>query len=100
MTDDPQRPNDAGGPLYADAPPALVAQVAHHWETYRPKMSRAMKAAGTFDASVRQAAQMTSDAVYDLMIKGVAHDQAWELMREEWAFLPEEEDGEDEDPEA
>lgn len=76
-----------------DAPPALVVQIAHHWETYRPKMSRALKAAGTFDDSVRQAALMTSDATYDLVTKhGLTHDQARELVREEWAFLPEEDD--------
>jgi hypothetical protein len=79
------------------APPSLVAQIAKHWETYLPRMSRDLKAAGTFDASVRRAALMTSDATYDLITKhGLAPDQARELMREEWAFLPEEDD----DPEA
>ena len=31
-----------------------------------------MKAAATFDDSVRQVALMTSDATYDLMVKGAA----------------------------
>jgi hypothetical protein len=76
-----------------EAPAALVAQITRHWETYRPKMSREMKAAGTFETSVRQAAIMTSDAIYDLVTKhGLAPDQARELMREEWAFLPAEDD--------
>jgi hypothetical protein len=43
---------------------------------------------------------MTADATYDLITKhGLAPDQTRELMREGWAFLPEEED-DDEDPDA
>ena len=51
------------------APPSLVAQIVRHWETYRPRMAREMKAAGTFDESVRQAALMTCDAEYDAMTR-------------------------------
>lgn len=78
-----------------DAPPSLVVQIAHHWETYRPKMSRAMKAEGTFEESVQAAALLTSEATYEAMTAhGLNPDQARELMREEWAFLP----AEDEEP--
>jgi hypothetical protein len=36
---------------------------------------------------------LTIEAVHDLMTKHkMPYDQAWEMMREEWAFLPTEED--------
>ena len=48
----------------------LVLQIARHWETYRSKMSREMKEAGTFDASVRQAALMTNHARLEALEQG------------------------------
>ncbi|MBM4439772.1 MAG: hypothetical protein FJ027_05100 [Candidatus Rokubacteria bacterium] len=76
-----------------EAPAALVVQIAHHWETYRPRMSRALKTEGTFEESVQAAALLTSEATHSLMTEaGLNPDQARELMREEWAFLPAEDD--------
>lgn len=76
-----------------EAPAALTMQIAKHWETYRPKMSRALKAEGLFEETTQAAALLTSDATYSLMTEhGLSPDQARELMREEWAFLPSEED--------
>jgi hypothetical protein len=54
---------------FDDAPPVLVAQIARHWETHLPQMSRDLKAAGTFETSVREPALMTSDAEYDRITK-------------------------------
>jgi hypothetical protein len=71
---------------------ALAPQIADHWVKYRPTMSTALKEAGQFETSVNQAADMTSDALADLILKGVPYDQAWASVREEWAFLPSEED--------
>ena len=55
-------------------------------------MCAALKKAGQFERSVNQAADLTSDALADLIHKGVPYDQAWASVREEWAFLPSEED--------
>lgn len=45
---------------------------------------------------MQAAALRTSDAIYDLVTKhGLSLDQARELMREEWAFLPEEDEDDD-----
>ena len=78
-----------------DAPPLLVMQIKAHWEKYRPRTVAGLKAAGVYEACVRQAAIMTSDAVYDLMTKyGLPYHEAWNLISGEWAFVP----GEDEDP--
>jgi len=39
-----------------------------------------------------QAQNQTSDALHHLLKQGVPYDQAWESVREEWAFLPDEAD--------
>lgn len=71
---------------------SLALRIADHWLKYRPKMSAALKKEGQFEASVNQAADLTSDALADLIHKGVPYDQAWPSVREDWAFLPSEED--------
>jgi hypothetical protein len=38
------------------------------------------------------AADMTMDAVIEPMKKGLSDQEAWETVREEWMFLPSEED--------
>ena len=39
-----------------------------------------------------QAQNQTSDALHSLLYQGVPYEQAWESVREEWAFLPDEAD--------
>jgi hypothetical protein len=34
---------------------------------------------------------LAAEALARLIEQGLPHDQAWELVREEWAFVPEEE---------
>ena len=75
----------------------LEAQIRAHWEKYRPKMVARLKAGGEYDRAVRVAAALTVDAVISYrpsvpMNSGAAFWQAWELFRNEWAFLPAEED--------
>jgi hypothetical protein len=80
----PKRPSALRG--------ALAPQIKAHWQKYRPKMSKALAAKGQLDEAVQAAADRTSDALADLVAKGLAYNQAWELVREEWAFLPSEDD--------
>ena len=75
----------------------LDAQIRAHWEKYRPKMVARLKAEGKYDRAVRIATALTTDAVMDYhpsvpMNGGQAFWQAWELFRNQWAFLPAEED--------
>jgi len=71
---------------------SLGLQIKAHWQKYRPQMFRELAQAGTLDESVHSAEALTI-AAYDQAIRaGLAPDQARELVREEWAFLPSEED--------
>ena len=71
---------------------SLGLQIRAHWENYRPQMVRELDQAGALDESVQTAEALTI-AAYDQAIRaGLAPDQARELVREEWAFLPDEED--------
>lgn len=77
-----------------DAPPLLVMQITRHWETYLPKLSRDLKAKGLFEETVNALALEVSDQEYKLVAEhGLNQDQARELVREQWAFSP----GEDEE---
>ena len=80
----------------------LDAQIRAHWEKYRPNMVARLKAEGKYDRAVRIATALTTEAVMNYrpsipMNEGAAFWQAWELFRNEWAFLPAEEDVPDEE---
>ena len=70
----------------------LAPQIKAHWKKYRPKMAKALEATGHLDEAVQTAADLTSEALADQVEKGLPYNQAWELVREDWAFLPTEED--------
>lgn len=70
---------------------SLGIQIREHWRKYRPQMYAELEKAGTLEESVYAAQEQTADAMYDLtVVKKLPYDQAWELVREEWAFLPSE----------
>ena len=69
---------------------SLGLQIKAHWKEHRPKMFKALEQAGQLEASVHAAQELTADALSDLLDQGLPYNQAWELVREEWAFLPSE----------
>jgi hypothetical protein len=83
----------------------LEDQIKEHWETFRPSMTAEMKQDGSFETSVKEAAEKTRQAVLNYVQahssnpggSAAALYEGWELFREEWAFLASEEDDEDED---
>ena len=70
---------------------SLGMQIRAHWKRHRPKMYAELKKSGHLNESVYAAQERTSDLMDSLLDKGLPHHQAWELAREEWAFLPSEE---------
>jgi hypothetical protein len=69
----------------------LGHQIKEHWKEHRPRMYRELEAAGRLDQSVYEAQERTLDAMCQLqMEQKLPYHQAWELIREEWAFLPDE----------
>ena len=70
----------------------LALQIKRHWLEHRPKMSKQLQDAGSLDQSVAAAAALTREALQQRVLKdGVPYPQAWEELREQWAFLPDEE---------
>ena len=70
-----------------------------HWREFRPKMVRELEAANRLQEALWEAEEKTKDEMYDLttrlMAQGLtaqqAHDQAWEMVRQEYILLPPEE---------
>ncbi len=73
---------------------SLGLPIKAHWKKYRPQMYAELERAGDLAESLHAAHEQTSDLMDSLLDKGLPYHQAWELAREEWAFLPSEEDDE------
>ena len=70
----------------------LAAQIKAHWKKYRPKLARALEEKGQLNEAVQAAADQTSEALAEAVASGQDWHQAWEALKEQWAFLPSEED--------
>lgn len=55
-------------------------------------MYRELQKSGRLNEAVQQAADNTGDALVECLQMGMSYDQAWEAVRENWIFLPTEED--------
>jgi len=85
----------------------LRQDIRAHWRKYRPHMTARLAAEGTLEQRLEAAAKETEEAVLSYVEKAQgtsftpaqAFWQAWEIYREEWAFLPAETSEEDEEEE-
>jgi hypothetical protein len=78
---------------YLENPPEGLSlwglQALAHWKEHRPKMVRELEQEGKLLEMVLEAVSNTLEALYRLEVeKKVPANQAWEMMREEWLFLP------------
>lgn len=71
---------------------SLGIQIERHWREHRPKMVKALDASGHLSQALHAAQNLTLTAEAHAMQAGMTPDQARERFREEWAFLPAEED--------
>lgn len=70
-----------------------------HWREFRPRMVKELEAKGRLQEALLEAEEKTKDAMYDLTLKLMkqgltaqqAHEQAWEMLREEFILLTPEE---------
>ena len=81
MSSQPTQPSDP-----------MAALILKHWREFRPKMCLRLAQGNRLLPSVEAAAQLTSEALSELLSKGVPYNQAWESIREEWALLPSEQE--------
>lgn len=92
MAEVPENPVDVPPEARDRRGEGLALQIKAHWEKYRPRVARELDEAGTLDEAVRTAEALTLSAYEQAIRAGLTPDQARELVREEWAFLPDEED--------
>jgi formate dehydrogenase maturation protein FdhE len=70
-----------------------------HWREFLPRMMKDLETHGRLQEALLEAEEKTKDEMYDLttrlMAQGLtaqqAHDQAWEMVREEYILLTPEE---------
>ncbi len=70
-----------------------------HWREFLPRMVKELEVHGRLQEALLDAEEKTKDEMYDLttrlMAPGLtaqqAHDQAWEMVREEYILLTPEE---------
>lgn len=63
-----------------------------HWKEHRPKMYRELKKNGRLLKAAYAAQELTADSLGTLLEAGVPYFQAWEMVRENWIYLPTERD--------
>jgi len=63
---------------------SLGLQIKAYWKEHRPKMYAQLQREGKL-----RGAGVTGETLCRLEVEeNLPYDQAWELAREEWAFLP------------
>ena len=75
-------------PLYLSP---MSQQALKHWEQHRPKMVADLKKDGTLRKMAHEAHEQTLEEIKNLMNRGMSYNQAWEMAREKYLFLPDEE---------
>ena len=67
-------------------------QAAEHWKEFRPRLHQQLQQSGRLEEAAKKAVQLTQDELGQLVEKGANYQEAWELVREKYLFLPSEED--------
>jgi len=75
----------------------LAREAVNHWREHLPQRYKTLKQQGILFLRAQQAADKTNKDHDILVDQGMNWDQAWELVREKYIFLPEEE-GASEEP--
>ena len=59
-----------------------------HWQENRPKFYQSLKAQGTLEPMLKQAAEQTYQQVDELEQAGFQPDEAYQMVREKYLFPP------------
>ncbi|MBE7556688.1 MAG: hypothetical protein HS126_37030 [Anaerolineales bacterium] len=71
---------------------AAMARLAReHWQEHRPTLYAHLAQTGQLEVMIETAARQTLEAMERLISRGTTPLEAWQLMREEWLLVPEEE---------
>lgn len=61
-----------------------------HWREFRPTMVADLRKSGKLDSAVKRAVKQTTREMDELLDAGMDWNQAWEMTREKYMYLPEE----------
>jgi len=67
-----------------------VKQAREHWKEFQPKRYSALVKSGKLEAALQDAAERTYRELTELEDQGFDHQDAWEIVRERYLFVPEE----------
>ena len=67
-----------------------ISQARKHWREHQPTMYRQLKADGTLEMALKDAALRTLDATGQLESQGVNPAVAFQMVREQYLYPPEE----------
>lgn len=70
----------------------LYRSIEAHWREHRPRMVAELEEQGTLEQAIETAANRTADAESAAIRNGTRPHEAMEMFREQWAFLPSEDD--------
>lgn len=66
----------------------LTFDIEAHWREHRPVMVAELEAEGRLAKAIEAAASQTEAAIQNAVTTGTPFWDAWQIYREEWAFLP------------
>lgn len=69
-----------------------IVQANEHWKEHQPRRYKTLQEAGTLAQALREAAEATSREMQALRDQGLDELTAWEMVREQHLFPPEEPD--------
>ena len=69
-----------------------VEQARAHWKEFRPGMFKEFEDAGILERELQTAATLTARDMDAFQGTGLSWDEAWERTRNEYLFLPEEDE--------
>jgi hypothetical protein len=65
-----------------------VSEAREHWKRFLPSRYKEFEDAGILDEALQEAANLTYREVSSLENVGLSSEQAWEMTRGEYLFLP------------
>lgn len=74
-----------------------ISQARDHWKEHQPTRFRELKKAGKLDEALKAAAEQTHLEMSQLEAQGYRNHEAWEVVREEYLFPPQEPGVEEDD---
>jgi hypothetical protein len=72
--------------------PVWKKQANAHWKEFRPTLYASLEKSGELEAALEDAAERTYREMTELEDQGFDHQGAWEIVRERYLFVPEEDE--------